>query len=259
MKLSKVILLIQLSSFLVFIGRAYQFFFFDTPFQAFVSNGSPVIPICAVFLLLAALTSILWFEINLEKVKKGVMIIGITILILIGLGLVKEKNYDVLQFFELTIQLACPLSLFFLSRQHPQPKFKLIFALKCAIALTFIAHGLFALGLPYLPDHFIDMTMSILPIVKRQASQLLLAAGLFDILASILLFFPKTVRYALFYMIIWGCLTALARIVSSLDSQFFLESLHNSAYLTIYRLPHGLLPLAVLMLLLQRSKVKPVS
>ncbi|MEM9858041.1 MAG: hypothetical protein AAF843_11815 [Bacteroidota bacterium] len=259
MKPSKVILLIQLSSFLVFIGRAYQFFFFDTPFQAFVSNGSPVIPICAVFLLLAALTSIFWFDIHLKKLKTGVMAIGVIILVLIGLGLVKEKNYDIMQFFEVAVQLACPLSLFFLSRKEPQPTFKLIFALKCAIALTFIAHGFFALGFPYLPDHFIGMTMSILPIAERQASQLLFVAGLFDVVASILLFFPKTVRYALFYMIIWGCLTALARIVSSLDTQFFLESLHNSAYLTIYRLPHGLLPLAVLMLLLQRSKVKPVS
>ncbi|MEM7109594.1 MAG: hypothetical protein AAF519_15320 [Bacteroidota bacterium] len=286
MKQFNVILLIQLTSFLVFVGRAYQFFFFETPFQSVLSDEGLMTPIirsfsnlswhefttsaavnsgiesfikvCAIFLLLAAFASVFWFNSSLKKLKKWVMATGIGLLVLIGLGLVKEKNYDILQFFELTIQLACPLSLFFLSEQYPQRAYKLIFLLKCAIALTFITHGFFALGLPYVPDHFIEMTVGIMSITEQQAGQLLFVAGLFDVVASILLFVPKTGQYALFYMFVWGCLTALARIVSAFDMEFFLESLHSSAYLTIYRLPHGLLPAAVLILGLQRRKVKPV-
>ncbi|MEM8568702.1 MAG: hypothetical protein AAGF85_19755 [Bacteroidota bacterium] len=255
MKSSIVVLLIQFTSFLVFIGRAYQFFFFETPFHPFLSDESLIIPLCALLLLLAALTSIFWFNISIKKLRKWFMAIGISVLVLIGLYLVKEKNYDILQFLELTIQLASPLSLFFLSKNNHQNAFKQIFFLKFAIALTFIAHGLFALGIPYLPGHFIEMTVTILPITEEQARQLLFTAGVFDIMASLLLFVPKTGQYALIYMVIWGCLTALARVASGIDSQFFIESLHNSAYLTIYRLPHGLLPLAVFVLGVQRAQV----
>jgi len=45
--------------------------------------------------------------------------------------------------------------------------------------------------------------------------------------------------------IIWGALTALARIAANIDIDWFFSSLHQWAYQTVYRIPHFLVPFTV--------------
>ncbi len=46
-------------------------------------------------------------------------------------------------------------------------------------------------------------------------------------------------------MMFWGFATAFARLAAGFSQDFIAMSLHNSTYLVIYRLSHGLLPLIV--------------
>ncbi|WP_067148872.1 hypothetical protein [Pseudotamlana agarivorans] len=263
---------LKLSVFFVFFGRAYQFFFFGAPFRALLWDESLLTPIVegffnmswqdyatsaavnnsiesftkfgAFIFLLGALLSLFWERIKFEVLKRTIIILGTLLLVIIGICLTKEKSYDPLQFFELSIQIAAPIALLFSGDLEASNKKSTLLWLKIAIALTFIPHGLFAMGLIYVPGHFIDLTISILKVTETQAKYFLFTVGFLDVVASVLIFLPKLSKYAFMYIIVWGFLTAFARVIVGVNSHFFLSTLHNSAFLTIYRIPHGLLPLA---------------
>ncbi|MDB9721025.1 hypothetical protein OAA67_04015 [Winogradskyella sp.] len=280
-----IISLLKICAFTVFIGRAYQFYFFGAPFRAFFWDESLLSPIveglfntswynyasnakvnswiealtklCSGLLFIAALTSLFWDKIKFYRFKKIILSIGLFILLLLAICMVKDKNYDYFQFFELTLQFAAPLLLLLKSDLQNLKHKKTVFALKIAIALTFIPHGLFAMGIPHLPGHFIDMTISLLSVNENQATQFLFVAGLLDLILSLLIFVPKLSKYALIYMIIWGFLTALARPFSSFNQDFISASLHGSLFLMIYRLSHGIIPLIVLLMEKRKKTIKP--
>jgi hypothetical protein len=93
------------------------------------------------------------------------------------------------------------------------------------------------------------MTIKILGVNETQATQLLFVVGVFDIIVSLLIFIPKYAKITLIYVIIWGFLTAIARLVSGFNPDFFWSSLHNNTYLTLYRIPHALVPLIIFLIL----------
>jgi len=270
--------LLRVSVFLIFIGRAYQFYFFGAPFRAILWDESLLAPLvesllnrtwneyatntsysdyiniftrfCSIILMLGALTALFWNTLKLNKLKKTIISLGIIILFILGICIFKDKNYSILQVFELFIQISLPLVLLFAHdklNEGESPK-KVEMFLRIAISVTFIAHGLYAMGIPFYPGHFIDMTISITGMTEDQSKIFLSIAGFLDIVAAISLYFKRTFKYALIYILIWGILTATARIVSGFNSEFILDSVHNSLYATIYRLPHGLIA-AVLFLL----------
>ncbi|WP_066225172.1 hypothetical protein [Formosa haliotis] len=275
---------IKLCAFLVFFARAYQFYFFGAPYRAFLWDESLLSPLVtgvlnmswydyatstvvnkwidfsvklsSILLFIAAFVALFWDQISSQLVKKTSISIGVLILIILGLCLVKDKNYDPLQFFELSIQFAAPLVLLYINSTKSINKSKLLFWLKISIALTFIPHGLFAMGVIYVPGHFIDMTISILGVNETNAKLFLFIVGFLDVVLSIFLFIPKLSKYAFGYIIVWGFLTALARIVAGINSDFLLNSIHVTAYLTVYRLPHGLIPLVAFLLEKEINKTK---
>ncbi|WP_282031101.1 hypothetical protein [Winogradskyella eximia] len=278
----KLISLIKICAFTVFIGRAYQLYFFGGPYRAILWDESLLTPIVeglfnytwydyatsstvnswiegftkfnSFVFLLAALCSLFWNQILWIKPKRFIMGLGLILLFILGICMVKDRNYDFLQLFEMSIQLSAPFLLWKNIRIDSNNK-KLINGLKIAIGLTFIPHGLLAMGFPYRPGHFIDMTIIILGVNETQATQFLFVVGFLDVLCALLLFVPKLSKYALWYMIIWGFVTAFARIVSGFNIDFISSSIHGSAYLTVYRLAHGIIPLIVL--LLEMNKTTP--
>ncbi|NQX85095.1 MAG: hypothetical protein HRT67_04210 [Flavobacteriaceae bacterium] len=280
---TKTFYLVQLCAFFIFIGRAYQFYFFGAPFRNILWDESLLSPIVegvfntswddyatnknvnywidsvtkvsSIILFLSALVSIFWNKINNVKLKKNVISTGLSVLVFMGICLVKSKNYDILQFFELAIQFAVPLLLLFLKNNSLSNYPKQLFALKIIIALVFVSHGLFAMGVIYVPGHFIDMSIQILGVNETISKQFLFIVGLLDVVASILIFVPKISKYAFYYIIAWGIITALARVISGFNHNFILRSLHNLLYLTVYRLPHGLLPLVALILNVEYNKI----
>jgi hypothetical protein len=114
------------------------------------------------------------------------------------------------------------------------------------VALTFIGHGLFALGWPYaVPSHFIDMFVSFVGTTESLSRQILLVIGLLDVLVGLSLFFKIRSTAILSWAIVWGGVTALARTATMVMP----NSLENNLYWlteSAVRLPHMLLPLAVL-------------
>jgi hypothetical protein len=113
---------------------------------------------------------------------------------------------------------------------------------KAGIAATFIGHGIYALGIPSIPENFIEMTVNITGWNVENAEHFLFVVGILDILAGVGLFFNKSVRMALWYCIIWGLLTAFARILAHWHlpaEEIFFRWLPEM----LLRLPNSLLPL----------------
>ncbi|PQB07706.1 hypothetical protein BST83_11465 [Polaribacter filamentus] len=282
-----ILFLLKLCAFLVFIGRAYQFYFFGAPFRSVFWDEALLTPIveglsnyswydyatnlnvstwitnftnlCSFLLVTSAFTCLFWNRISSNTFKKSVASVSLFILIFLGICMVKDFSYGVIQFLELSIQIAICL-IFFLNNDISKINEKqLTFWLKIAVAFTFIAHGIFAMGIFYLPGHFIDMTIKILGVSETQAKLFLHIAGILDVLFSILLFVPKLAKYVLIYFITWGILTALARLVSGFNPDFILKSFHNYTYLVIYRLPHGLIPLTIFYLISNTKTIKTLK
>ncbi len=278
-----VLYLLKLCAFLVFTGRAYQFYFFGAPFREILWDESLLNPIIngvfnyvgndyattvtvdlwnhyfiklySFLLLLAGFVCLFWQKIEFIILKKTVVAIAVFIFLLLNICMLKDRRYGVLQFFELSIQIASCLVFFFNNDISKINQEKLVFWLKIPVAFTFISHGIFAMGIFYTPCEFLDMTMKILIVNEIQARLFLFVVGILDVLASILLFIPKVAKYALIYIIIWGLLTAMARLLSGFNQNFIIESIHNYTYLVVYRLPHGLIPLAVFYLLSKKLKI----
>lgn len=275
--------LLKLCAFLVFIGRAYQFYFFGAPFRAFFWDEallSPVVEglsnyswydyatsltvntwitnftkLCSFILVVSAFTCLFWDRITSSFFKKSITSISLFILLFLGICMSKYREFGALEFFELSIQIAICLIFFLNNNISKINKKQLTLWLKIAVAFTFIAHGVFAMGLFYLPGHFVDMTIKIIDVSETEAKLFLHIVGALDILFSILLFIPKLAKYALIYIIAWGLLTAMARLVYGFNQNFILESFHNYSYLVLYRLPHGLIPLTIF-LLITKTNVK---
>ena len=128
------------------------------------------------------------------------------------------------------IQLSLPIALILSSKRKPET---ISLFLKIAISITFIAHGFYAMGIPFYPGHFIDMTIGITGLEEDQAKIFLTFAGAFDVIAAVLIYFRKTAKIGLLYIFIWGLSTALARVVYGFNMSFALDSLHQSLYETI--------------------------
>lgn len=120
-----------------------------------------------------------------------------------------------------------------------------IFPLKIAVALTFIGHGIFAVGYNVVLQNFIDMTTASLHMSKSQAISFLFVMGILDFIVGTLLLVSNRImlKWTLNYMIAWGLITAFARTYWQLDeygtAEFWLQNVPN----TLFRLPNGLMSL----------------
>ncbi len=137
----------------------------------------------------------------------------------------------------------------------------LLFILKLLIALTFLGHGLYAIGYYPVPGYFVDMVIRIFKCSESVARFFLFIAGVLDIVIAVGLFLPNktVVKHCLIWAVIWGFSTAIARVLGNFYSDFILHSLHQTVYEMLYRLPHGLFPLLALFLLNTKSKREAVA
>lgn len=265
--------LLKVSVFLIFLGRAWQHLFWDAPYRTFFWDESLLKPIienwfgmnwteyvtssstdnfiqtfiqCNGFLyLLAAVCTLLVTKSNKKLFGIPVYLGGISLVVLSVL-LAKEKFYHVAQFFEHSIQFGLPfVFLYTFSENYERPR--LYFILKVLIAVTFFSHGLYAFGAYPVPGKFVDMVINIFGCSESFAITFLYVAGILDFILAVFIFIPKLAKYALIYAIIWGLLTAFARLVANFYWEFPLQTLHQNLYQVVFRLPHGLTPLIVLL------------
>ncbi|WNJ20201.1 hypothetical protein [Pontibacter sp. G13] len=266
--------LIQFSCFLVFAGRAWQHLIWDAPFRAFFWDQALLEG------MVTSLTGMEWFDYVTNPATDGfiqgltrgmgVFYLGMAILTLllkptmkrvgwlyfVSSGLLailallycKEKFYHAAQFFEYAIQFLSPI-FFYLTIFQKIDWSHLLLLLKGAIAMTFVAHGLYAFGFYPRPGVFVDMTINILHCSEPFAHDFLWVAGVLDFVIGVGIFLPKVDRACLIYAVIWGLATAVARTWANLQFDASFWALLNQ-YLpqTIYRLPHGTIPMAAFVL-----------
>ena len=261
--------ILRLATVLLFAGRAWQHLFWDAPFRAlfwdqelmenlvlFFRGGTwqeyvtsaaadgfiqSVIISFGVFYAIMAVISLLPRRIILQV--SWLYFLASVALVFLAFLYSKEKFFHIGQFLEYAIQFMLPL-FFLYSATEKVNHNKLLIYLKIAIALTFSAHGLYAIGFYPQPGVFIDMIINIFGVGEQTAKQLLYVAGTLDFIISITIFIPRLAKVSLFYAVAWGGLTALARTWANFYAGFPLESLNQHLHETLYRLPHMLVPMA---------------
>lgn len=266
--------ILRVATFALFAGRAWQHLFWDAPFrtllwdqqvmenlvfslrggtwQEYVTSAATdqfiqntVIGFGIFYALMAVITLVVPKR-QLTKFT-SLYILSSVALVFLAFLYSKEKFFHTGQFFEYTIQFLLPLFFCYGLSQRIEPKKWLLF-MKIAIAFTFTAHGLYAIGYYPQPGVFVDMLLNIFNISEATAKSILQIAGVLDFVISITIFIPRLSTYSLIYAALWGGLTALARVWANFYIEFPLESLHQHLYETVYRLPHMLVTLAALFL-----------
>ena len=175
--------------------------------------------------------------------------LGAISLAILALLYCKERFFSIGQFFEYSLQFGSPLLLIYLTINSIISN-KLLRLIKIAIALTFTAHGLYALGFYPRPVHFMEMTMNILGVEEERAIQFLNIAGILDFVISIGMFLPwRWAKYCLAYAVLWGTGTTAARIWAYFDWEWLDYVLVQWLHESVMRFPHFLVPLAVLIFL----------
>lgn len=267
----KEVLLLRVLCFCVFFGRAWQHWFWDIPirdllwdedlmkgiiqtltgmtWQEYVTNLKidtyikVGLKIWACFYILCGIACLTvqkkhrWFG---KLLWAG----GISLFIL-ALLYWKSKFYNIGQLIEYCLQFGSPIMLWYLIFKERNDA-KIRFWISVAIALTFIGHGLYALGYYPRPGHFVQMCLRVFGMKEALAHQLLFAAGWLDVIAAFALFVPALRKPALWYCVVWGSLTALARVVSNFYIEIPLMCLHQHLHQTVFRLVHGGIPFLLL-------------
>ncbi|MFK7799301.1 MAG: hypothetical protein AB8E82_17760 [Aureispira sp.] len=268
---SREILGLKLLVICLFLGRAYQGIFFDLPLRTFfwdeallegvvtwltgdswqnyVTNKSMNTDkmintigwsVGVFWALCGAL--VLLFE-KKRSWLRYIFYIATLSLICLALLYWKEKFKAFGQLFEYASQVSAPLILVYaVWNGSNSPKFRLV--LKLVVATTFVCHGLYAIGYYPQPGIWIQWCMDTFYFPTDESAQLFLKVmGVLDFAAAALLFFRPTFNLAIGYCILWGCMTATARVWCNFYWEFPLDSLHQWTYQMLLRLIHGGLPL----------------
>ncbi|NME67565.1 hypothetical protein [Flammeovirga aprica] len=270
---SKINIYIAISAFCVFLGRAIQHLVWDAPFRTLLWDEqllkgpvenilginwfdyvtSPIadqwinasVTAFGILYLLAASSILLLHKGGFFKsVSLKLQIVGAIGLLFLAFLYSKEKFMQIGQLLEYSAQFTAPVFLWYVI-SNKEKEFPVFFA-KCVIALTFICHGLYAVGFYPVPGKFIDMTIATLGVTENRAKDLLLIAGILDFIVAFGIFIPRIAKPMLVYMIIWGALTSLARLTGHFHIDFLGNTLLQWVPAVIFRAPHFLLPLIIL-------------
>ncbi len=274
--------LLQMATFCVFLGRAWQHLYWDAPFRALLWDETLMsgiiesfssmnweqyitsmevndaiqlsIKLTGIFYLVGA--AIALFIKRLASFFRSMLVLGAIGLVILAMLYCKDRFFSIGQFFEYTLQFGSPLFLFFFTKNVAAEKLKktpstypfdLVLLMKIAIALTFTCHGLYAIGYYPIPVHFMEMTMNILGLGEENAKTFLLVAGILDFIISIGIFLPAFwARPFLIYAILWGLITSMARIWANFNWEWLDYVLLQWLHEAVIRFPHFLIPLAVL-------------
>ena len=231
-------------------GLTVENFLASTNFRAGVVLLAQAI---ACFLMLA-LFSLFFTKKTPSVVYKWLSYSVFVVLVFLSFSFYLSKNHQLVQFFEYASQMAMPLLFYAMCiKNNTLADLQIHFWIKVAIALTFICHGLYALGVYPQPGHFVDMMIQGFGMSEPLAKTSLKIAGGLDIIVAIGLFIPNQTIYktSLWYLLIWGLLTTFARLVANVDLALGWYSWQQWLPETLVRFPHFALPL---LLLLEREK-----
>lgn len=158
----------------------------------------------------------------------------------------KEMFWAWGQFWEYSLQMSAPVFLYFVLRKGATNTPNLRFWLQISIGITFFSHGLYAYGYYPQPVAWVDWCIFVFRMSEPVAREFLVIIGILDFAKLFLIFVPlRPLQWAaLWYCVLWGFITALARIVANFYGDMMLE--HTLYYYlpeTLLRLVHGGIPL----------------
>jgi hypothetical protein len=257
--------------FLLLAGRFYQFAFLEPPFRAFLLNTSFMAPfiegvlgiewndwvtnpvyesrVNLLLTILAWVLGIFTLSIPFYKIKRVnklmpfILICASVILLITSFGYYWDKSIQIGQFWEYSLQFGLPLLFLLVIRSKEKIAFYLA---KFFCSVTFIAHGLYAIGFYPVPGEFVHMSSRLLSITDEPAKSFLFVAGIIDFVFALAIWIPKIQKTALLYGVLWGFATASARFFAFYYPQYMAISLHQSVFEMLVRLPHGAVPLWLL-------------
>lgn len=161
----------------------------------------------------------------------------------------KENFWRWGYFAEHALQIASPLVLAVYWRNGLTAGLHL--GIRVLIALTFVGHGLYAVGFYPVPHHFLwmfseGMAHAGAVLTEGAVRMALKIVGFLDFFSALLLLFPfrKLQLLGLLWIIPWALLTTMARWWSYADATTFLNLLIFWTPEVLLRFPHFLLPLA---------------
>lgn len=279
-KFQEIFFIVQLATIAVFLGRAWQHIVWDAPFRTLLWDEAwmgNILPWFSDMPYEEFITSMEideeiqnwikgfgWFYIGcalvaifIKKIPRFltyILWIGALSLMALAFLYCKEKFFQWGQFWEYSLQFGSPIFLFFLwqKKQFNRP---LILTMKIAIAITFVSHGLYALNYYPRPGHFTQMVIDILNVQEDTAVYILNVAGVLDFALAIGIFMKgKVAKVALGYAILWGLATTLARIWGHFYLDMMEDTLNMWVHEAVYRMPHFLIPLAVLWWTIRNQK-----
>lgn len=256
--------LLQLTVSLGLLARGWLTWQFDHPLLKILWNEehhqatSPVVSAMGILLMLLAVTP--WLIRSFKWSAIG-LVIASALLFVDALCRFYEKDLSVAMLVEMSLQWVTPLALFWAIRWsnrgqewNQRGSLYWIGAMTVAIALTFIGHGWFAIGFSPVPPNFLSMTMELLRCSETFARHFLQVVGFLDFIAAIALFLPVTRKAGLLYMIVWGGATALARLLTIVDSSEDRFAIDQALAETLVRTSHWMMPLLVYCLVKQICK-----
>jgi len=270
----RMILLLRLSCFCLFFGRAWQHLVWDAPYRSLFWDEALMTPIVESLLgqswseyatsssanawidnfihvlgLLYAFSAVLCLmPIRIVTRLKSLLLVNTISLFILALLYSKERDYQLGMGIEFAAQFCSPLLLYLAVRnQLASVPFQVL--IKTAVIGTLVGHGLYAIGYYPVPGNFIDMTIMIMGVRQPVAMHFLFVFGVIDLLLSIGILWKKTEVLCLAYAGVWGFVTAMARPVAFFDRHDAWSTLNQWLPEFIMRMPHAVLPLVALVLL----------
>ncbi len=241
--------LIKYCSFLILFGSGLSYLTGEQAITALFDQSQILHAVFGVTLIFGSLALLFPTEYLLRLRLQWIVLPCTAILFLTTYAAFVKSDFVIEQIIEHGIKLFTPILFLILTQRKTSQMNGIQLALKMLIAMTFIGHGMFALGIHYVPGGFITMTTDVLGISAEYAYVLLKIVGIVDILCALLLFSPFKINGVYYYLIAWGLLTALARISFGIVNDGTFQELLYWSGNTIYRIPHGVIPLVLLQLI----------
>ncbi|MFT5881841.1 MAG: hypothetical protein ACI9FG_000331 [Crocinitomicaceae bacterium] len=210
----------------------------------YITNG---IEWLGIILMIGAVLTLL-MRIPYFAIFKWFLVPLWAILALDSFGNYAYVNYQSAMMIEYVLQAGIPLLFLWVLVWPMMPKTWAWVASLCVCA-CFVGHGLYAVGYHPVPWSFQVMTMDILGISEERALAFLYTVGILDFIAAIAILIPQLRRPGLYYMVMWGGITALARILAHYDTAQKYNGMDPWIAEFVVRTSHWLFPILLLMML----------
>jgi len=229
--------------------------YFNISWQTYVSQSDIYIQnfILAIGVLYLFFAVVSLLAQNHKPWQGNALKLASAMLLLLAFLYYKEKFSQFGQLIEYSLQIGTPLALYY-AVFHGKNTLSYRLFLKVIIALTFIGHGLYAMGYYAVPANFQQMMVNFFGLSEISARQLLVFAAYADFALAAAIFLPYLQKPFLLYAVFWGTTTAFARVVANLQTFMLSDAISQTWFEMAYRLPHGGIPLVLWLLLREKNK-----